>query len=134
MRHTDVIRNASIRRRRVSLLAASVALAATLACTHVAATDTARQQAHTTGKYKVTLTTDREKVLGTCTFVRNIEPDFQPAFAPTDAELPDFLREEAVLSGADTVLLNGRIGEAYICGPGPLNPDGTLHSLPPPGH
>lgn len=134
MSHTDVLTNASNRRRPASFFAATAALAAALACTHVAATDTARQQAHATGKYKVTLTTDREKVLGTCTFVRNIEPDFQPAFAPTDAELPDFLREEAVLSGADTVLMNGRIGEAYICGPGPLNPDGTLHSLPPPGH
>jgi hypothetical protein len=106
----------------------------TLACAHAVAADSARQQAHTVGKYKVTLTTDREKVQGTCTFVNNIEPDFQPAFAPSDEQLPDYLREEAVLLGADTVLVNGRIGEAYICGPGPLNPDGTLHSLPPPGH
>ena len=124
-------------RRRWTPLLAAATLAATitaLACAHAAATDTARQQAHTMGKYKVTLTTDREKVLGTCTFVQNIEPDFQPAFAPTDAQLPDYLREEAVLLGADTVLVNGRIGEAYICGPGPLNPDGTLKTLPPPGH
>ncbi|HTO75235.1 MAG TPA: hypothetical protein VMQ61_04095 [Thermoanaerobaculia bacterium] len=134
MRHTDVLTNSSNRRRRVSLLAAAAAIAATFGCTQIAADDVARQQAHAMGKYKVTVTTEREKVYGTCTFVRNIDPDFQPAFVPTEAQLPDFLREEAVLSGADTVVMTGRIGEAYICGPGPLNPDGTLKTIPPPGH
>lgn len=134
MRHTDVLTDTSIRGRRASLFVAAAAIAVTFACTHVAANDVARQQAHEMGKYKVNLTIEREKVYGTCTFVRNIEPDFQPAFAPTEAQLPDFLREEAVLLGADTVVMNGRIGEAYICGPGSLNPDGTLKTIPPAGH
>jgi len=104
---------------------------AVIGCAHAADKDVARKLAHDMGKYKVHLTTEREKVMGTCTYVRAIQPDLDPVHPPTSAELPDYLRVEAVLMGADTVLIEGRIGEAYICGPGPLNPDGTLQGSSP---
>lgn len=126
-----------IRGRRIGRwLAGAVGLAGLMVvvgCAQLSAADKARQQAHTTGKYKVRLTTDIEKVTGTCTYVRTIEADMDPVRAPTDSELPDYFREEAVYMGADTVIVKGRSGEAYICGPGPLNPDGTLRMLPPAG-
>lgn len=78
------------------------------------------------GKFKVRLTNDVEGVAGRCKFVRNLNADDVPDFRPLDAELPDYFRTEAVYNGADTVVVRGRVGEAYICGPGPLNPDGTL--------
>ena len=96
-----------------------------LACGHINEATLAHDQAATQGKYHVTLTGDIEAVAGRCQFVRNIIPDDEPAFRPTDAQLPDYFRTEAVYNGADTVVVRGRVGEAYICGPGPLNPDGT---------
>jgi hypothetical protein len=74
------------------------------------------------------LTDDVESVAGRCHFVRNIVADDDPGWRPTDADLPAYFRTEAVYRGADTVVVRGRVGEAYICGPGPLNPDGTLQS------
>ena len=106
-----------------------------LAClAQVAAHDTARQQAEIAGKFKVHLTTERESVEGTCKFVRHLQADYDPILVarPSDPQLADYFRIEAVLLGADTVLVDGRTGEAYICGPGPLNPDGTLQSMAPP--
>jgi hypothetical protein len=114
--------------RRLLLVAAA---AATFSCTQIVANDEALRQAQTVGKDHVHLSTEVEKVTGTCAFVRTIDPDQDPVRAPTDAELPDYLKVEAVLMGADTVLVKGRLGEAYVCGPGPLNPDGTLRTLPP---
>lgn len=113
--------------RRIAL-AAFLAAAGSLACYQIKDKDEARTLAHNVGKYKVRVTTEHERVQGTCKFVRAIVPDQDPKRIPTNAEIPDYVREEAVLLGADTVLLEGRIGEAYICGPGPLNPDGTLQS------
>jgi hypothetical protein len=81
-------------------------------------------QAKSRGKYRVTLTTERERVAGTCKFMRTIIADAD-SHPPSTAELPDYFRVEAVYMGADTVLVDGRVGEAYICGPGPLNPDGS---------
>ena len=105
-----------------AILLASVGV---VGCANVLAKDEARAQARSRGKYRVTLTTERERVVGTCKFVRSILADADPVRRPTNAELPDYFRVEAVYIGADTVLVDGRTGEAYICGPGPLNPDGS---------
>lgn len=107
------------------ILLTSLAL---IACTSPLAKDPAREQAKSRGKYRVTLSTDRERVGGNCKFVRTILPDADGTRPPTTAELPDYFRVEAVYIGADTVLIDGRVGEAYICGPGPLNPDGSLQA------
>jgi hypothetical protein len=95
-----------------------------LGCTNPLAKDDAKAQARSRGKYRVTLTTERERVAGTCKFVRTISADADSR-PPSNAELGDYFRVEAVYIGADTVLMDGRTGEAYICGPGPLNPDGS---------
>ena len=118
-----------MRIRRGTVAAAVLALAAlgAFACAHSTEKDKAAMEAHTMGRFKVHLTTDREKVEGTCTYVDVIQPDWDPLHAPSDSQFDDYFREHAVLIGADTVVIDGRIGEAYICGPGPLNPDGTLH-------
>jgi hypothetical protein len=84
--------------------------------------------ARTKGKYQVRLTQDVEGVEGKCQFVRMFAPDSDPVAPPTEAELPDWLRTQAAYYGADTVIVRGRIGDAYICGPGPLNPDGTRNT------
>ena len=81
--------------------------------------------ARTKGKYQVRLTEDVESVEGKCQFVRMFAPDSDPVAPPTEADLPDWLRTQAAYYGADTVIVRGRIGDGYICGPGPLNPDGT---------
>jgi hypothetical protein len=95
-----------------------------IGCANALAKDEAKAQARSRGKYRVTLTTERERVVGTCKFVRTILADAD-SHRPSNAELPDYFRVEAVYIGADTVLVDGRTGEAYICGPGPLNPDGS---------
>lgn len=95
------------------------------ACAHLAEADKNRELAKSSGKYKVRLTEDVETVQGQCKFVRTIVPDNDPIQAPTKGQLDDYFRVEGVLIGADTVLVNGRTGEAYLCGPSPLNPDGT---------
>jgi hypothetical protein len=100
--------------------------AAALACAHASQADSDWQLAATKGKYHVQLTEDTERVQGTCKFVRLLNPQFdQPMVRPTDAQLPDAFRTEAAYYGADTVLVRDNVGEAYICGPGPINPDGT---------
>lgn len=95
-------------------------------CAAAMARDEARAQARSRGKYRVTLASERERerVAGTCKFVRTIQADAD-THPPSSAELPDYFRVEAVVLGADTVVMDGRTGEAYICGPGPLNPDGS---------
>ena len=117
-----------------SVWAVLLSSAGFIGCVHAAAKDDARMQAHTTGRFKVQLTTERERVEGTCKFVRHLQADYDPMLVgrPTDPQLGDYFREEAVLLGADTVLVDGRTGEAYICGPGPLNPDGSQQFLPAP--
>jgi len=122
-------------RRRGALFAALVSAGAWIACAQFAAKNDARSQAESMGKYKVHLTTDRESVEGHCKFVKSILPDFDPIIVARpvdDQHLADYYRVEAVLLGADTVLVDGRTGEAYICGPLPLNPDGSLQSFAPP--
>ena len=85
--------------------------------------------ARTKGKFQVRLTesatADAETVQGTCKFVRMITPSSEPNQAPTHAELPDWLRTQAAYYGADTVIVRDNAGDAYICGPAPINPDGT---------
>ena len=116
--------------RRGGVAAVLLAALGAFACAHSGEKDKAATEARAMGKYSVHLTTDREKVLGTCTYVGVIQPDMDRLNAPTEDQFPDYFREHAVLIGADTVLISGRIGEAYICGPGPLNPDGTLQKQP----
>ena len=102
------------------------------ACTNIKEADKAREDASSKGKYAVLVTENAEKVQGTCKFIRNIEPQWDPVQIPAPSQLSDYYRTEAVLLGADTVLVrgDGRLGEAYICGPGPLNPDGTRREGP----
>jgi hypothetical protein len=95
------------------------------ACAQITEAEKNRQLAKASGKYKVKLTDDAETVQGTCKFLKYIEPAYDPVMAPTKAEFEDYLRVEAVLLGADTVLVRLKVGEAYLCGPTPLNPDGT---------
>jgi len=112
-------------------LPAFLPLVVTIGCAYHVADHQARQDASSTGKYKVELTTDSERVQGTCHYVQSIQPDLlPPRYRPTDGELPDYFRQEAAYLGADTVLVRGRVGEAYVCGPGPLNPDGSVRTLP----
>lgn len=113
-----------------------VAVLVMAACTNLKEADKAREEASTKGKYAVRLTEDGEKVQGLCKFVKNIEPQYDPVQIPAPSQLPDYYRTQAVLVGADTVLVrgNGKVGEAYICGPSPLNPDGTRREgFAPPG-
>ena len=121
-------------RSKPAFLLGSVLLVSSFAagCAQVSEATKARDQARTTGKYKVRLTEDSESVVGTCKFVTSINADFNFKGPQTQAGLYDYFREEAVFASADTVVVRGRLGEAYICGPGPLNPDGTLRTLPPP--
>jgi hypothetical protein len=121
-------------RFRLPALAAALLAAA---CTNIKEADKAREEASTKGKYAVTITENAERVQGTCKFLRNIEPQWDPVQIPPPSQLSDYYRTQAVLLGGDTVLVrgDGRLGEAYICGPGPLNPDGTRREgpLPPAG-
>ena len=108
------------------------------ACTNIKEADQAKQEATTRGKYAVTLTENAEKVQGTCKFIKNIEPKYDPVQEPAPSQLADYYKIHAVLAGADTVLVRGQagqVGEAYLCGPSPLNPDGTRREgpLPPSG-
>lgn len=121
-------------RSRLPALAAALLAAS---CTNIKEADKAHEDAATKGKYAVTLTENAEKVQGTCKFIRNIEPKYDPVQEPAPSQLADYYRTQAVLAGADTVLVraNGQLGEAYVCGPSPLNPDGTRREgpLPPAG-
>ena len=105
----------------------AIAVAICLGCAQSQAAQQAHTDAKTKGKYKVRLTTDAESVVGTCKFVAMIEPAQDPIGGISESQYPDYFRTEAVYKGADTVLVrgNGKVGEAYICGPAPLNPDGT---------
>jgi len=105
----------------------TLAVAVCLGCAQTQAAQQAHTDAQTKGKYKVRLTTDAESVVGSCKFVAMIEPQQDPLGMVQESQYPDYFRTEAVYKGADTVLVrgNGKIGEAYICGPSPLNPDGT---------
>lgn len=106
------------------IVCTALLLLGTLACANLAEADRRRQEAKTTGKYKVRLTDDTD-IQGTCKFVQYIEPAYDPIKIPTKAEFEDYLRVEAVLLGADTVLVRRNVGEAYLCGAMPLNADGT---------
>ena len=110
------------------LLAMSLGLAG---CAHAKEAEKQRELARTQGKHHVLLTYDVEKVAGRCKFVRNIVADDEPGWRPTNAELPDYFKTEAAYIGADTVVVRERVGEAYICGPAPLNPDGTRRTADP---
>jgi hypothetical protein len=118
-----------VRTSQAGVTAAVLALlAGTLACVaNAVENEKAHHDARTTGLYQVHIINEeeREKVAGSCKFVRAINADDDPVRRPMDAELRDYLRAEAVYLGADTIYIDGRIAEAYICGPSPLNPDGT---------
>lgn len=109
---------------------------AAASCAHISEADQNMELARTKGKYQVRLTesgtSDAETVEGTCKFVRMITPSSEPNQAPTQAELPDWLRTQAAYYGADTVISRGNAGDAYICGPGPIKPDGTRQGTSPP--
>jgi len=104
-----------------------------LACADVVENEKAREQARTTGLYQVRIANEdeKEKLAGTCKFVRTVNADDDPVRRPSDAELRDYLRAEAVYLGADTIYIDRRTAETYICGPGPLNPDGTRKASEP---
>ena len=104
----------------------AVAIVIFTGCAQTQAAQKARDDAKTKGKYKVRLTTNAESVVGACKYVTLIQADQDPIGPVSEPNLADYFRTEAVYKGADTVLVRGRVGEAYICGPGPLNPDGTL--------
>ena len=113
--------------RRSAFSALALAILVCLGCAQTQAAQKARDDAKTKGKYKVRLTTNAEAVVGVCKFVAMIEPQQDPIGMIPESQYPDYFRIEAVYKGADTVLVRGgKVGEAYICGPGPLNPDGTL--------
>jgi len=113
------------KRRVVSAMALGMLVC--IGCAQTQAAQQARTDAKTKGKYKVRLTTNAESVIGVCKFVVMIDPSQDPVGGIPETAYPDYFRIEAVYKGADTVLVRGgKIGEAYICGPGPLNPDGTL--------
>ena len=117
-----------VRATQAGVTAALLALLGSLlACANAVENEKARHDARTTGLYQVRIANDdeKEKVTGSCKFVRTINADDDPVRRPMDAELRDYLRAEAVYLGADTIYIDGRTAEAYICGPGPLNPDGT---------
>lgn len=129
------IRVSSRRASQAAAAAAALAfLGGTLACAQAVENEKARQQARSTGLYQVRIIGDdeKEKVAGSCKFVRTINADDDPLRQPMDAELRDYLRAEAVYLGADTIYIDRRTAEAYICGPGPLNPDGTRKAPEPP--
>ena len=123
------ISTVKVRASRAAVAAALPTLLALtgLACANAVENEKARQQARSTGLYQVHIVNDeeKEKLQGLCKFVRTINADDDPVRRPMDAELRDYLRAEAVYLGADTIYIDGRTAEAYICGPGPLNPDGT---------
>jgi hypothetical protein len=94
-------------------------------CTNVKEAEKNKDAAKASGKYYVELTDDAEKVQGTCKFLRNVNSVEDPVRIPAQSELPDYYRERAAYYGADTVLVRGTVGELYICGSAPLNPDGS---------
>jgi hypothetical protein len=111
----------------------AAALVCVSGCAQLHEADQNMELARTQGKFHVRLTENPEEVEGTCKFVRMISVDIDPVKPPTKAELPDWFRTYGVYYGADTVLVRGKAGDAYICGNGPLNPDGTRQGeFPPP--
>ncbi len=114
--------------------AALVGLLGLAGCAQINEAKKQHELARTQGKYHVLLTYDVESVAGRCKFVHNIVPDDEPGWRPTNAELPDYFKTEAAYIGADTVVVRERVGEAYICGPAPLNPDGTRRTADPTPH
>ncbi len=118
-----------MKRKRLSLPVWAVLVAASVACAQNQAAQTAWNEAKTKGQYKVRLTTNAESVVGTCKFVMMIEPIQDPVAPVPESQWAEYFRTQAVYKGADTVLVRGPIGEAYICGPAPLNPDGTLKTV-----
>ena len=118
--------------RRGLLALLLVALLGLAGCSQITESSKRHELARTQGKYQVLLTYDVESVAGRCKFVHNIVPDDEPGWRPTNAELPDYFKAEAAYIGADTVVVRERVGEAYICGSAPLNPDGTRRKADPP--
>lgn len=117
-------------------LLAAVLLAAA-GCAHVSEADQNMELARTKGKFQVRLTqsgtAEAESVEGKCKFVRMVMSSGEGAKPPTRAELPDWFRTEAAYYGADTVIVRDNAADAYICGPGPINPDGTRQGALPEG-
>lgn len=105
-------------------------LLAGIGCAQSQAYQKTLDDANTKGKYKVRLTTNGETIAGTCKFMGNIEPGQDPVGGIPKDQYADYFRVHAVLMGADTVVVKaeGKVGEAYVCGPAPLNPDGTVRT------
>ena len=101
-----------------------------VACAASQAHQKAIDDANTKGKYKVRLTTTPESVVGTCKFIANIEPEHDAVGGIPKSSYPDYFRAQAVLTGADTVLVRGRASSARrtSADSAPLNPDGTPRS------
>jgi hypothetical protein len=116
-------------------LLAAVLLAAA-GCAHVSEADQNMELARTKGKFHVRLTqsgtAEAESVEGKCKFVRMVMSSGEGEKPPTRAELPDWFRAQAAYYGADTVIVRDNAADAYICGPGPINPDGTRQGALPP--
>ena len=117
-------------RFRFPAAAALSVLLAGVGCAQSKAYQKSVDDANNKGKYKVRLTTNSESVVGTCKFMGNIEPGQDPVGGIPKDQYADYFRVHGVLLGADTVLVrgDGKVGEAYVCGPGPLNPDGTIRT------
>ena len=112
-----------MQKTRLVLLLAALTGVAACAASHAYQKDL--DDANAKGQYKVRLTSDSESV-GTCKFVKAIDPRQDPVGGVLSSQYPEYFRVHAVLMGADTVLVReGKVGEAYQCGPTPLNPDGT---------
>ncbi len=111
--------------KKVAFRAALLGTTMAIGCAQSQAAQKANEDARTKGQYKVRLTTNGESVAGDCKYVSLIQPDQDPVAPVPEPQLADYFRTQAVLKGADTVVVRGRVGEAYICGPTPLNPDGT---------
>jgi hypothetical protein len=121
-----------MQRSKASAIAAAAlsVLITGLGCAQSQAYQKTLDEANTKGKYKVRLTTNGESIAGTCKFMGNIEPGQDPVGGIPKDQYADYFRVHAVLMGADTVVVRaeGKLGEAYVCGPGPLNPDGTVRT------
>jgi hypothetical protein len=134
------MRYSAMQRSKASAVAAAAlsVLLAGFGCAQSQAYQKSVDDANTKGKYKVRLTTNAEPVVGTCRFMGNIEPGQDPVGGIPKDQYADYFRVHAVMMGADTVLVrgDGKVGEAYVCGPAPLNPDGTLRTTydTPPQH
>src|SRR5262249_28719978 len=98
-----------MRKTRVSttLAAAAVVWLGAFGCSQNSTYQKNLNDANTKGKYKVRLTTNIESVVGICKFMGNVEPEQDPVGGIPKSQYADYFRVQAVLMGADTVLVRG---------------------------